>query len=166
MDRDDALAAFVAAVNAVEPDHARRHDPWPITPDDVDFGVTRSYYARCGPSTRLGKVVTYKTRMTHIRGLCREQHLALLVHEMTHITQTFERKSPGHPKQFWCDMAFHALELRDGLEDGTLEPVFGDVDVDEYLERIAKNPKSSTVDRRQWTVEECKDEMRRLVGLE
>lgn len=166
MDRDDALDAFIAVVNTVRPEHPDLHDPWPIGRENVDYGTTRTYYARCGPRAGITKSVAYSTRLTYIHGISRERHLALLVHEITHIPVHSGNHSSGHPPAFWREMAFHALELRDALEDGTLEGVFGDVDIDRFLELVATDPKPSTVDRRSWSVEECQAEMADLLGVQ
>lgn len=165
MDRQDALRAFIAVINTAKPDHAYLRDPWPIGPDDVDYGVTRRCYARCGPRNNPSSAVAYSTRMTYINGIGRERHLALLTHEITHVTQNCSRGDTWHPTQFWREMAFHALEIRDALEDGVLEPIFGPVDTDGYLRQCATDPNSSTVDRRSMSVEECRDLMRDLLGL-
>lgn len=166
MDRDDALDAFIAVINTVEPDHPDLDDPWPISRENVDYGVTRSYLARCGPRCDWKTWVSYDTRMTYINGISRERHLALLIHEVTHVPVNSGSHSSGHPPEFWREMAFHALELRDALADGALDGVFGDVDVDAFLEEVADDPSAGTVDRRSWTVDECKAEMRRLLGLD
>lgn len=165
MDRDDALDAFLAVVNTATPDHPYYRDPYPLDRGDVKFGTTRSYYARCGPKQGRRKAV-YKTRMTYINGLDRTRHLALLTHEITHLVVGYHngRGASGHPPAFWREMAFHALELRDAMHAGVLEPVFGDIDADAYLEAVASDPRKSTVDRRYWSVEECRSEMADLVG--
>lgn len=167
MDRADALQAFVAVCNTVEPDHPYRDDPWPIDEDDVDYGVTRTVYASCGPRRGYRNVTSYSTRLTHINQLSREAHLALLTHEVTHIPvcSCLGEYDSGHPPDFWREMAFYALELRDALQDGALEDVFGPVDVDAYLDAVATNPKSSTVDRRSWSVDQARENMRDLLGL-
>lgn len=167
MDREDALQAFIAVCNTVEPEHPYLDDPWPITAEDVDYGVTRSYYAKCGPRRGYRHVASYSTRLTYINSVSRARHLALLTHEVTHIPvcSGLCEYDSGHPPDFWREMAFHALELRDALQDGVLHDVFGDVDVEGYLEAVVADPNSSTVDRRSWSVEDCRERMRELVGL-
>lgn len=167
MDREDALDAFLAVVNTVQPDHPYG-DPWPIEAKYVDYGTTRSNYARCGPRRGSTVHVSYDTRMTYINGIARGRHLALLVHEITHIVfgNHGGNQHGGHPPEFWREMAFHALELRDALQDGALDDVFGDVEVEAFLREVAEDPNDYVVDKRYWTVDECQAELRALVGLE
>lgn len=166
MDRDDALDAFVAIVNTARPDHPYQQNPWPVDRDAIKFGVTRSCYARCGPLKNYRTPVLYKTRMSYINGIDRPRHLALMTHEITHIKDGTHNHSSGHPPEFWREMAFYALEIRDAIEDGVLEPVFGDVDVDAYLEKVARDPISGTVDRRSWSVEEARENVADLINVD
>lgn len=168
MDRDDALDAFLAVVNTVQPDHSGDGQAvYPLARHNVEYGVTRSMHARCGPrGNRWSKVrAYYATRLTYINRLSRERHLALLVHEATHLVQHTGNNTSSHPPAFWREMAFLALELRDALADGVLDDVFGDVDIDRFLHEVVKDPNSSTVDRRSWTVDETKAELEDLLGL-
>lgn len=156
MDRDDLLDAFVTVVNLVEPDHAYHDDPWPITADRVDYSYCRSYYARCGP--RKGRnLVTYSTNTKYLKGASRARHLAVIVHEITHITQEFDWGDPVHPPSFWREMAFHAQLLID--EWGAVQDHFGDVSVEDFVEEVVDDPNTSTVDRRYESVEERKREL-------
>lgn len=169
MNRTDALKAFVAVVNTCKPEHAMYDDPWapwPISEEDVEYGVTRGVHASCGPRKPWSdNVAYYATRLTHINELTREEHLALLCHEVTHITVCcgVDGYTAGHPKDFWREYAFYALELKDAIEDGVLVPVFGDIDVEKFLDEVVSNPNPATVDRRFWSVDECRKEMERLI---
>jgi len=167
MDRDDALEAFLAIVNLCEPDHPDNDDCYPLSAENVDYGRTRTYYARCGPKSGWGgEWAIYKTRMTYINEITRARHLALLVHEISHIT-TSEYGKPGHPPAFWREMAFNALLVRDSIrerEDGEMWAAFGDVSEDRFLKEVIDDPNSSTVDRRYETVEERRRGMADLVG--
>lgn len=167
MDRDDALDAFVAVVNVCEPDHP--YDaPYPLKPRNVDYGVCRTYYARCGPrSGSGGRWASYNTRMTYINGISRARHLALLVHEVSHIPDTAGREHGSHPPSFWREMAYHALLVRDSIrerEDGAIWDAFGDVSEDRFLKEVIDDPNPSTVDRRYHTVDECRRMVADLVG--
>lgn len=166
MDRDDALEAFVAVVNVCEPDHPYYDSPYPIDPVVVDYGVTRTYHARCGP--RSGpNVAGYDTRMTYINGISRARHLALLVHEVSHIPRTADYESGSHPPSFWREMAYHALLVRDSIrEGGAIEAAFGGVSESDFLREVVEDPNGSTVDQRYMTVEECRDMMADLVGYD
>jgi len=167
MNRDDALRAFVAVLNTVEPDHPYFDDPYPISIDGVNYGVTRSCYARCGPRSRWAQKVSYKTRMTYINEISRARHLALLTHEVTHIPYNdVDGDQHGvHAPEFWREYAFHAHHVRDGLRDGDLGEMFAPVEVDDYLHEVVQDPNSAIVDRRYETVDERKAELADLVGV-
>lgn len=167
MDRDDALDAFLAVLNVARPAHPGG-DVYPLARDDVAYGVTRTYFARCGPSRWWRYEVSYATRMTYINRISRERHLALLVHEVTHVAvgRHSSNQHGSHPRKFWEEMAYHALEVRDSLRDGVLAEVFPDADVATFLEEVVEDPNASTVDRRYWTVDECRARVAGLVGLD
>lgn len=168
MTRDDALTAFVTAVNLAQPEHTyldRRLKN--ISKLNVDFGVTRRYYARCGP--RDGNpicndiLITYQTRLTYINTISRETHLALLAHEMSHLNYySGDIQDPGHPARFWDEYAFNASELRDAVSTG--ETAFGEVDDKQLCEAIISDPNSNTVDRRSHSVTEVRQRVATLIG--
>jgi len=171
MDRDDALDAFVAVANCCEPDHPYGDiggSVYPLSADDVDYGVTRTYYARCGPRPAMTATkVSYKTRLSYISGLSTERHLALLTHEISHIPDTADYESGSHPPSFWREMAFNALLVRDSIRDGGGIPeTFGDIDGSAFLREVVNDPNPSTVDQRYMTVEECRDMLADLVGFD
>ena len=165
MGRDDALDAFLAVANAVEPDHPYLDDPYPLSRENVKFGTTRSYYGRCGPRRRGRIKVYYATRMTYVNEISRERHLALITHEITHIPINGENHSSCHGKAFWREMAFHALLVRDSLTDGTLAKVFPDANVEKYLREVVEDVNPSIVDRRQMTVDETKELLADLLSV-
>jgi hypothetical protein len=168
MDRDDALEAFVAVVNVCEPDHPYHDAAYPVAPVNVDYGTTRTYHARCGPKANVGGVVVaYNTRMTYINRISRPRHLALLVHEVSHIPNTAHYESGTHPPSFWREMAFNALLVRDSLrESGAIAETFGDVSVENFLAEVVADPNPSTVDHRYMTPDECRDMLADLVGYD
>jgi hypothetical protein len=162
MDRSDALDAFVEVVNVVQPDHPSRSSPYPIDREDVDFGVTRTKLASCGPRSRKSQyTVGYSTRMTAINEITRERHLALLVHESTHIPvgRHSTEQHGSHPPRFWKGMAFNAVLVHDSLQEGRLADVFPDADPEDFVREVVESPNAQTVDQRYWTVNECKDEV-------
>jgi hypothetical protein len=167
MDRDDALDAFLAVVNLCEPDHPYNDDCYPLSERNVEYGLTRTYHAKCGPRSGHGlKWAAYSTRLTHINELTREEHLALLVHEISHIT-TSKHGEPSHPPEFWREMAFNALLVRDSIrerENGEIWDAFGDVSEDRFMLEVVENPNGSTVDRRYETVDERKRKQADLIG--
>jgi hypothetical protein len=168
MDRDDALEAFLAVVNLCEPDHPYSDSCYPLSAENVDYGSCRSYWARCGPQYGWGEVyATYMTRMTYINKISRARHLALLVHEISHIPETPEREHGSHPPAFWREMAFNALLVRDSIrerEDGALWEAFGDVSEDRFLREVIRDPNNSTVDLRRSSVDDVRATVAELVG--
>ncbi|WP_338739425.1 hypothetical protein [Haloplanus salilacus] len=99
--------------------------------------------------------------MTAINEITRERHLALLVHESTHIpvgSHSTEQHG-SHPPRFWKGMAFNAALVYDSLQDGKLADVFPDADPKDFVREVVESPNTQTVDQRYWTVKECKDEV-------
>lgn len=169
MERDDALDAFLAVINIVRPDHPYYNSPYPLDTNDVKFGTTRKVLASCGPRGRRSLYkVCYKTRMNLIRKLSRAGHLALLTHEVTHVTigGHSSKQHGSHPPSFWRELAFNALLIRDSLQDGGLKQVFPELDVKQFLKAVVLDPNYSTVDRRYWSVEECRNEVAALLDIE
>jgi len=169
MDRDDALDAFLTVANVCEPDHpygSGIDDVYPLKPMNVDYGVCRTYYARCGPMAGGGlKWASYSTRMTYINRISRARHLTLLVHEVSHIPDTADYEHGGHPPSFWREMAFNALLVRDSIrEGGAITEAFGDVSEEDFLREIVDDPNSSVADRRYMSVDETKQLLADLVG--
>lgn len=169
MDRDDALEAFVTVANVCEPDHP--HDSpsgrvYPLEARNVEYGVCRTYYARCGPRSGAGlKWASYKTRLSYINNITRARHLALLVHEVSHIPRTAEYEHGTHPPSFWREMAFHALLVRDSIrEGGGITDAFGDVSEEAFLKEVIEDPNSAVADRRYMSVDETKQLLADLVG--
>ncbi len=168
MGRSDALDAFVAVVNIVQPDHPYTESPYPITTDDVDYGVTRTYLASCGPrSSGSPYKMGYNTRMTAINEFTRERHLALLVHEATHVSvgRHSSEEHGSHPPRFWKKMAFNAVLVHDSLQEGRLAEVFPDANIKKFIVEVCEDPNSATVDQRYWTVHECKDEVHDILSI-
>jgi len=168
MNRTDALDAFRAILNTATPEHPKWDDPfeaYPASNDEIEYDYTRTVHARCGPRSP-PMVAKYATRMTHINDLSREDHLALLTHEITHIEvcKGVNGHKSGHPPAFWRRMAFLATEIRDAIEAGVLRPVFGEIDTSAYEATVIENPKPVTVDRRSLSVEECSELLDELIN--
>lgn len=162
MNRSDMLDAFVAVVNICEPDHPTKIDPYPITADEVEFSWTTAYFAKCGP--RYGNDVAYYAVNTdYVSRQSTERHLALLAHEVSHITEGSHTDGAIHNKAFWREMAFNATEMRDSWD--RIESVFGDCCVELFEEEVIADPNGATVDKRIQTVEERKQKMQDQIGL-
>lgn len=159
MTRNDALDAFIAVVNVIEPEHPYSDSPYPVGRDDIDYGSTRSYFGRCGPAKN-DHTIKYSTRMTYIKTISRERHLALITHELTHITVPSKYGLSNHPPEFWYQMCQYAKQVKEALLNGPLAEVFPQADPDTFQNEIVSDPNSSTVDRRYWTVSECSETIR------
>lgn len=92
----------------------------------------------------------------------------MLTHEVTHVSigKRTTNQHGNHPPDFWREVAFNALLVRDSLQDGELKQVFPDADVDRYLKAVVIDPNFHTVDRRYWSVEECRNELAKLLDVE
>lgn len=166
MNREDALDAFLAVLNTVEPEHPYTDDPYPLSRDGVNYGVTRTYFAKCGPNETSNKyIVNYSTRLTYINEISRERHLALLTHEVTHVTVgNYTSKQHGaHPPRFWKEAANNAVTLREALADGSLLGTFGFVDIGAFNEEIVADVTRPVVDRRYGDVEEYEEGVRSII---
>jgi len=161
MKRDDMLEAFVIVVNICKPDHPYQDDPYPIDKGDIDFSYCTGYWAKCGPRRYFG-VASYGVNKSYVRSCSTEAHLALLTHEVSHITEGRHSSSKKHPKAFWREMAFNAWQLRDNWS--LVEESFGPVNEEEYLREVIEDPNSSTVDRRMETVSERRSKQADLLG--
>lgn len=155
MTRDDALDAFLTVVNAVEPEHPHYNSPYPVDREDINFGWTRNCFARCGPAKGNHKI-NYSTRMTYINKISRERHLALITHEIAHISSPSKVGFSNHPPEFWLQMSKYALQILDKLENGDLRESFPEANTDTYQTEVVQDPNSETVDRRYWSVADCK----------
>lgn len=156
MTRDDALDAFLTVVNVVEPEHPYYDSLYPVDREDIDFGWTRTYFARCGPAKGDHKI-KYSTRKTYINNISRERHLALITHEIAHIATTSKLGYSNHPPEFWLQMSKYALQVSDELKNGDLRESFPEADVDKYQTEVVQDPNSATVDQRYWSVADCRN---------
>lgn len=165
MDRDDLLECFVLICNICEPDHPFEDDPYPITPDEVEYGYKQeksTMYASCGPRNSLGRTkVGYSVDKAYMNYNSPERHLAVLVHEVTHITEGSHSDGSIHNTAFWREMMFNAWQVRDAWD--TITEHF-DVDEDEFVTECVEDPNGSMTDRRSETVDERRAENARLLG--
>ena len=162
MDRDDALKAFLAVLNTVRPVHPFENHPYPLDEDDVDYKVTRRKPAIAGPChRRADPTVSYGTRLTYINTISRETHLALLAHEVTHITigSHSDKQAGSHPPRFWQAYGVNAAVVHDALTNGDLGRVFPDTDLSGFLDMVELTVADDVVDSRYWSVEECRHEV-------
>lgn len=163
-DRPAILDAFVACVNACEPDHPYRTDPYPITTDDIKYSYCRAsgrYYAKCGPRS-YPHVAYFAPDTAYCQRIRTEKFLALLVHELTHIAEGSHTEGSIHNWAFWREYTFYAMELLDGLD--RIREVVGPVDEVALREELVNDPNPSIIDKRSMTVEEVKSFIDKYVG--
>ena len=158
MNREHALRAFLTVLNLVEPEHPYFESPYPISADEVDYGYTRSSFARCGPLMGDQQKIRYSTRMDYINQISRERHLTLITHEISHVPLT-----TGHSREFWREVAVNANTVSESLRGGELADIFQPVDVEKYRDEIARDPNAATVDRRYWSVKECQNTLEKYL---
>lgn len=164
MDRDDLLEAFVAVLNICEPDHPYFDDPYPIDKSLVEHTWTTAYWAKCGPKRGWPHQVSYYSNKSYVNSLTTEKHLALLTHEVSHVTEGRHSGDKTHPKAFWREMAFNCWQVRENWVE--VQNVFGSVDKETYIEKVVLDPNSSTVDRRMETVDERRATLANQLGYE
>jgi hypothetical protein len=161
MDRCHIEDAFVVVLNLCKPEHPYYDDPYPVDKDDVFFSYCTRYWAKCGPR-RHSNVASYAANKNYVRSCSTEAHLALLTHEVSHITEGRHSSAKSHPKAFWREMAFNAWQLRDNWP--LVETSFGPVNEEEYVREVIEDPNSSTVDKRMETVSERRSKQADLLG--
>lgn len=162
---DTILDAFVEAVNVCEPEHPHHDDPYPITAEQVEQGFcqrTGRYYAKCGPRSYGRYLIGFSADRYAFSRKSNARVAAILVHELTHVTEGKHTPGSGHNKAFWREMVFNAQLLRDNMD--ALETILGPIDVAQFEYEVVHDPNSSMVDKRSETVAERKIENAELLG--
>lgn len=164
--RDELFELFVDCVNVCEPPHPYQSNIYPITRSDVYEGWCREdgpYWAKCGPR-RGPKPVLFKPSVEKLLWKDGPKLLAILTHELTHITEGGHTEGPVHNKPFWREMAFNAWQVRENL-DAVKASINGEnISEAEYITEVITEPNDFTVDGRIETVSERRSEMARLLG--
>lgn len=142
LSHDDIKRAFLTVINITKPSHPYQSKPYPISESDINYSYkqrTSSYYASCGPKKRKGNVVIFKADKHYFNNVCPERILAILTHEITHVTvgshSTVE--SGSHPPRFWREFGFNAHILLDSWDE--IQTVFGDVSKKDFIGQIIKS---------------------------
>lgn len=166
LDRDALLEEFIVICNICEPDHPYQSDPYPIDSSDVDYGYCQSsgyYYAKCGPRKRPRTPVSYSVDKAYMNNVSTERRLAVLTHEVTHITEGSHSDGSTHNPAFWREMMFNAWQVREAWD--TVQEHFGpNVDEEQYVVECIEDPNETLVDSRTETVQERKQENAELLG--
>lgn len=165
--REDLLEEFLAVLNICEPEHPYVDDPYPVSEEDVEYGYHRcdsNTIASCGPRS-VSNTVFFAADKGWFNSRSPERRLSVYTHEAGHIIYSSSGPgSCGHPPAFWREVAFYATEVRDHIEE--VEEVMGEIDVDEYIEEMVKDPTSGTVDQRRETAGERRQKLADLLGYD
>lgn len=148
--RDEINDKFLDVVNAVEPEHPFKDDPYPLTHDDVKYSYCQSsgrYYAKCGPQ-RYGNRAFFAADKEYLGSVTKERLYVVLIHEATHITEGSHTSGSAHNPTFWKKFAKNCKKF---VEDAAVV-----LDIDEFVGHAREDPNASMVDRRMLTVEEQK----------
>lgn len=165
--RDELLDLFVACANIAEPEHPYRDEPYPISRDDMKAGWCRSdgpYWAKCGPGN--GKhIVRFDPCTKRLLEMRFEKVMAVITHELAHITEGRHTDGGNHNKAFWREMAFVAWMIREELSE--IESITGvELPEEAYVSAVIHDPNRFTVDNRVETVIERRQELAELLGIE
>jgi hypothetical protein len=171
--RKEILGLFIEVINIVEPSHPYRKNPYPIHSGQVDYGYKRStssLYASCGPKMGLGKfgdedpdMVIFKADKQYFNDVDPERALAILTHEVTHVTEgrhNQESGGGGHPPAFWREFGFNCHLVLDNWD--TIEQSFGELSKQAFIGHVVKEETDkNNIDRRYASVTHRRQEMAR-----
>lgn len=167
LDRDTLLDAFVFVLNLCEPSHPRIHGPYPVDQSDVDYGYNKassSTWAACGPRYYTDPTdVGFSVDKQYFQNRSLERLLAVLVHEVTHVTEGSHSQGSIHNNVFWETMAFNAHHLLDAWDEVTT--AFPSCSKYQFLEECVLDPNRSMTDRRSESVTERRRTQAALLGV-
>lgn len=165
--REQLLDLFVVCANVAEPEHPYKSNPYPMTREELKAGWCRSdgpYWAKCGPC-RKGHTIQFDPCTKKLISMRFEKVLAIITHELAHVTEGRHTDGGNHNKSFWREMAFLAWMIRESL--GEIESAVGiEVPESEYVSAVVHDPNQFTVDNRVETVTERRQEMADLLGVD
>jgi len=166
MDREDLLDAFLTVLNICEPDHPYSDDVYPVSRSEVNYGYKKASsntWASCGPRfDRRSDVVGYSVDKAYMNRVSTERHLAVLVHEVTHVSEGSVSDGSIHNPAFWREMMFNAWHVRESWDE--IRRAFDNPDKEQFITEVITDPNGSMVDRRMETVRERKQENAELMG--
>ena len=139
---EDIKKSFIKIINIVEPEHPYSNNVYPVDEEQIKYSYKQkssSYYASCGPRRSRNKPVLFKADKYYFNNQEPERILAILAHEVTHVTVGRHSKveSGSHPPRFWREFGFNAHILLDNWND--VQRLFGDVSKKDFIGYIIKN---------------------------
>lgn len=142
LSRDDILSLFLKVVNTVEPSHPYEDNVYPVKKKNIKYGYKQSnssYYASCGPKSYNQNKIIFKCDINYFNNSEPERILAILTHEITHITVGSHSnvESGSHPPRFWREFGYNAHIILDEWEN--IKDLFGDISKEKYIGKIISN---------------------------
>lgn len=138
---EDIKEAFVNVINIVQPEHPYLNYLYPLDKEQIKYSYKQkssSYYASCGPRRNRNKTVLFKADKYYFNSAEPERILAILVHEVTHVTVGGHSnvENGSHPPRFWREFGFNAHLLLDDWDKITR--MFGPVSKRKFIGYIVK----------------------------
>jgi len=138
---DDIKKLFVKIINIVQPKHPYFDNVYPVDEENIKYSYkqrTSSYYASCGPRKVRKKPILFKADKHYFNNKEPERILAILTHEITHVTVGGHSnvESGSHPPRFWRKFGFNAHILLDNWD--AVQEYFGDVSKKDFIGYIIK----------------------------
>ena len=139
---DDIKKSFATVINIVKPEHPYLNNIYPLKESQVKYSYKQkssSYYASCGPRRNRNKPVLFKADKYYFNNKEPERILAILAHEVTHVTvgRHSNVESGSHPPRFWRKFGFNAHMLLDNWDE--VQKLFGKVSKRKFIGYIVKN---------------------------
>lgn len=163
LSHDQIKSLFCEIVNVVRPDHPYIDDPYPIQPENIRYSyktASSSLYASCGPLNVLDYKVQFQADRHYFNHVTPNRLLAILVHEMTHITVGTHSTEEGgsHPPRFFREFSFNAHIILDHWE--YITDILPNIDKEGFIGSIiASEINPNNIDKRYGSVEDRKHEM-------
>lgn len=166
---DSVEESFVKFLNIIQPEHPYNSNPYPLKRDNVEYSyvkVTGPYYARCGPMNgrkNSGLYATFSYSLDKFNRMSLERLMAVLVHEVTHITvgSHSQKESGSHPPRFWREFGFNAHLILDSWNE-IEEFLSADLSKNDFIGFIVKEEVNPfNIDKRYGSVSVRREEMAR-----
>lgn len=171
MDRDDLLDLFIIVTNVCRPLHHKyakyysasfAYRQYPLSRDDVNFGVTRNYWGSVRATMFSKYAVNYNTRQTITEEISEAYLIGHTAHEATHIAE------PNHSPDFYRELAYHLLRVHDSMTgndgEGVLKELYPHANADDVLTATYEHVHEDVVDLRYMTVKEYRELLKDLTS--